>query len=50
MTEKGTGFGLEAEDVRWAAAQWMPDVARHADGDVSPLHADTSPACRRPSS
>jgi acetyl esterase len=39
MAEKGTGFGLEAADVRWAAAQWVPDVARHADGDVSPLHA-----------
>lgn len=39
MTENGTGFGLEAADVRWAAEQWVPDVARHADGDVSPLHA-----------
>jgi acetyl esterase len=39
MIEKGTGFGLDAGDVRWAAAQWMPDVARHRDGDVSPLHA-----------
>jgi acetyl esterase len=40
MTDKGTGFGLEAADVRWAAAQWMPDVTRHADGDVSPLRAE----------
>ena len=40
MIEKGTGHGLEAADVRWAAAQWMPDAARHADGDVSPLWAD----------
>lgn len=39
MADKGTGFGLEAADVRWAAAQWMPDIARHGDGDVSPLHA-----------
>jgi acetyl esterase len=39
MTEKATGFGLEAADVRMAAAGWMPDVARQADGDVSPLHA-----------
>ncbi len=39
MVEKGTGFGLEAADVRAAAALWMPDAARHADGDVSPLHA-----------
>jgi acetyl esterase len=40
MVDKGTGHGLEAADVRWAAAQWMPDVARHADGDASPLRAD----------
>jgi acetyl esterase len=39
MSAKRTGFGLEAADVRWAAAQWVPDVARHGDGDVSPLHA-----------
>lgn len=39
MADKGTGFGLEAADLRWAAAQWMPDVARHGGGDVSPLHA-----------
>ncbi len=39
MAEKAAGFGLEAADVRWAAAQWVPDVARHVDGDVSPLHA-----------
>jgi acetyl esterase/lipase len=39
MAEKGTGFGLEAADVLAAAALWMPDTARHADGDVSPLHA-----------
>jgi acetyl esterase len=39
MADYGTGFGLEAAEVRWAAAQWMPDVARHGDGDVSPLHA-----------
>ncbi|MEA2217430.1 MAG: acetyl esterase [Solirubrobacteraceae bacterium] len=39
VTEKGSGFGLEAADLRWAAAQWVPDLARHADGDVSPLHA-----------
>ena len=40
MIDNGTGQGLEAADVLWAAAQWMPDVARHADGDVSPLRAD----------
>jgi acetyl esterase len=39
MAEKGTGFGLEASDVLAAARLWVPDVARHADGAVSPLHA-----------
>lgn len=33
------GTPLEAAYLRWAAAQWVPDVARHGDGDVSPLHA-----------
>jgi acetyl esterase len=39
MLDKGSGFGLEAEDLRWAAAQWVPDASRRASGDVSPLHA-----------
>jgi acetyl esterase len=39
MTEKATGFGLEADAVRAAAALWMPVAARRADGAVSPLHA-----------
>jgi acetyl esterase len=39
MAEKGSGFGLEADAVRAAAALWVPLAARHADGDVSPLHA-----------
>jgi acetyl esterase len=39
MTETGHGFGLEADDVRWAAAQWTPEAARRGAGDVSPLHA-----------
>jgi acetyl esterase len=39
MIDKGNGFGLEAADVRWAAKQWVPDMARHGDGDVSPLCA-----------
>ena len=43
MVDKGTGHGLEAADVRWAAAQWMPEVARHAGGDVSPLQPTISP-------
>ena len=39
FAEKGAGFGLEAGDVREAAALWMPDTERHGDGTVSPLHA-----------
>jgi acetyl esterase len=39
MTEKATGFGLEADAVRAAACLWVPVHARHASGDVSPLHA-----------
>ncbi|HEV7805512.1 MAG TPA: alpha/beta hydrolase fold domain-containing protein [Solirubrobacteraceae bacterium] len=35
MADKGTGFGLEAADVRWAAAQWVPDVAHHGDAALS---------------
>lgn len=39
MTEKATGFGLEADTVRAAARLWMPVHARRALGDVSPLFA-----------
>jgi acetyl esterase/lipase len=39
MVEKGTGFGLEVDAVRAASSLWVPLNARHADGDVSPLHA-----------
>jgi acetyl esterase len=39
MDDNNADGGLDPADVRWAAAQWVPDTARHADGDVSPLHA-----------
>jgi acetyl esterase len=39
MTEKATGFGLEAETVRAAWRLWVPSHARRAHGEVSPLHA-----------
>jgi acetyl esterase len=39
MEEKATGFGLEADAVRVAAALWMPIASRRGDGDVSPLRA-----------
>jgi acetyl esterase len=39
MVEKGHGFGLDAEDIEWFAAQWVPDPAMLADPRVSPLRA-----------
>jgi acetyl esterase len=39
MVEKATGFGLEAETVRFFNRQWVPDPGRWSDPDVSPLHA-----------
>jgi acetyl esterase len=36
ITEKGTGYGLDAEMLAWFAAQWMPDSARRRA--ASPLH------------
>ncbi|WP_371778241.1 alpha/beta hydrolase [Streptosporangium subroseum] len=36
ITEKGTGYGLDADMLSWFTAQWVPDPAgRHA---ASPLH------------
>jgi acetyl esterase len=34
---KGSGWGLDADDARWFAEQWVPDPARRADPRVSPL-------------
>jgi len=39
MREKATGFGLDADTVRWVARQWVPDERRWSDPRVSPLHA-----------
>jgi acetyl esterase len=39
MREKATGFGLDADTVRWFARQWVPDQRRWSDPRVSPLHA-----------
>jgi acetyl esterase len=39
IREQGTGWGLEADDLAWAVAQWVPDEARRADPAASPLHA-----------
>jgi acetyl esterase len=39
MTEKATGFGLDADMVRFFNRQWVPDQALWSDPQVSPLHA-----------
>jgi len=39
VSQKGTGWGLSADDVAWGAEQWVPDVAQRASPTVSPLHA-----------
>ncbi|WP_406368840.1 alpha/beta hydrolase [Streptomyces sp. NBC_00647] len=36
---KATGWGLTSDDVAWGAGQWVPDPARRADPEVSPLYA-----------
>ncbi|MEU6246585.1 alpha/beta hydrolase [Glycomyces sp. NPDC047010] len=37
VEEKGTGFGLDADFLAWAAAQWEPDPGRRADPANSPM-------------
>lgn len=39
MREKASGWGLDAEVVRFFNSQWVPDPARWSDPGVSPLHA-----------
>jgi acetyl esterase len=39
IREKGVGFGLDAELLRWFARQWVPDPGRWTDPLVSPLRA-----------
>ncbi len=41
METEGHGYGLEAEDIEWFNAQWVPDPDRRADPGVSPLYAPT---------
>jgi acetyl esterase/lipase len=38
VQEKATGWGLDADDARWFAEQWVPDPTLRADPRVSPLH------------
>ena len=39
MREKATGWGLDADTVRFFNSQWVPDRTQWADPGVSPLHA-----------
>jgi len=39
MREKAAGWGLDVSRIRFFNAQWVPDQARWADPEVSPLHA-----------
>lgn len=37
IEEKGHGWGLDGDDIRWFAEQWVPHANRRADPRVSPL-------------
>jgi len=39
MTEKASGWGLDATTVRFFNRRWVPDETRWSDPGVSPLHA-----------
>ena len=39
VAEKGSGWGLDAEDLAWAVGQWLPDGVDAGDPRVSPLLA-----------
>jgi acetyl esterase len=39
MREKATGWGFDADTVRFFNSQWVPDRARWSEPGVSPLHA-----------
>ena len=36
---EGHGYGLEAADIEWFSAQWVPDATMRRDPRVSPLFA-----------
>lgn len=39
MREKASGWGLDADTMEFFSSQWVPDRARWADPEISPLHA-----------
>lgn len=42
VQQKGEGWGLDADDMRWFIEQWVPDAEQRADATVSPLFAKLS--------
>jgi acetyl esterase len=42
VTDKGTGWGLDVDDMEWFIEQWVPDAEQRADATVSPLYANLS--------
>jgi len=39
VEQKGHGWGLDADELRWFVEQWVPDAARRSDPSVNPRHA-----------
>lgn len=39
MREKSAGWGLDADTMEFFSSLWVPDRAKWADPDISPLHA-----------
>ena len=39
MRQKASGWGLDAEGIKFFSSQWVPDPSRWSDPGVSPLHA-----------
>jgi acetyl esterase len=39
IREKGTGWGIDVDDLAWAIGLWLPPGVAPADPRVSPLHA-----------
>lgn len=42
VEEKGKGWGLDADDMRWFIEQWVPKAEQRADAAVSPLFSKLS--------
>lgn len=40
VVAKGSGWGLDADDLAWAVRQWVPAGVDRSGGNVSPLYAD----------